>query len=135
MKKNYFALITCALAFAAQAAIEVPEQFVGSYVAKGEKCDRKADGKFKTEAWLNVTNRSVEVNSLDYEANDGSYDSLICSPMKAFKVKGNSGSFQSRCGGEYIGTWRLKKIPNGLEYTYLGDVGSPVLSYIACPSK
>ena len=136
MKKISFALITIALAFVAQAApIEIPEQFVGSYVAKGEKCDRKADGKFKTDGWLVVTKRNAERNSLDYEANDGSWISFACSPTKAVTVKGDSVTYQSRCEGGPVGTYRLTKLPNGIGYTHVSDTGSPMYAYIACPAK
>jgi hypothetical protein len=136
MKKTYFALIACNLTFAAHAApIEIPEQFVGSYVAKGEKCDRKEDGKFKTEGWLVVTKRNAERNSLDYEANDGSWNSFACSPTKVVTVKGDSVTYQSRCEGGPVGTYRLTKLPNGIGYTHVSDTRSPMYSYVACPSK
>jgi hypothetical protein len=136
MKKTSFALITWTLTFAVQAApIEIPEQFVGSYAAKGEKCDRKTNGKFKTKGWLIVTKRTVEMNSIDYEANDGSWLSIVCSPIKAVKVMGDSGTFQSRCEGGPVGTYRLTKLPNGIGHTHVSDVGAPMYSYTACPSK
>ncbi len=124
MKKTYFALIACTLTFAAHAApIEIPEQFVGSYVAKGEKCDRKADGKFKTELWLIVSKQKTETHYFD--AHDEEFYSKVCRPIKSDKVKGDSVTFQAHCEEDKIvQTYRLTKLPNGIGFTALNSYGS-----------
>jgi hypothetical protein len=137
MKKTYFALITFSFAFAAQAVtIEIPEQFVGSYVAKGEKCDRAADGKFKTGLWLIVSKQKTEKHYFD--EHDDEFYSSVCRPIKPVKVKGDSVTFEARCEvDDVIQTYRLTKTQNGIGLTGLNVYGSrySMESHTACPAK
>jgi hypothetical protein len=138
MKKTYFALIACALAFAVHAAPnDIPDQFVGSYVGKGEKCDRKADGTLKAKDYLLVTKKEFEMGYMDIESGEGESDSYNCSPNKAVTVKGDSVTFPASCQinvGVMKKSFRLTKTAKGIGFTAVSDKARMV-DYLACPAK